>query len=179
MDMNNSTLPGQRDRQTVTPAGDRLEKLIHGVAVRQAVTQEDERGEVTEIFSTAWGFSDAPVPYVYQALLRPGKIKGWVYHEAQEDRLFVSLGFLKLVLCDLRADSPTHRMVNEIVMTERSRKLVVIPQRVAHAVQNIGQVDALFTNLPSRPYDHANPDKFRLPLGTDLIPYTFDGRLGW
>jgi dTDP-4-dehydrorhamnose 3,5-epimerase len=28
-------------------------------------------------------------------------------------------------------------------------------------------------------YDHANPDKYRLPLDTDLIPYKFENSRGW
>ncbi len=81
--------------------------MIAGVTIRMATTQIDERGEVCEIYNPAWGFMDAPLVYVYQALIRPGKIKGWVYHELQDDRLFVSLGTLKIVLFDTREDSPT------------------------------------------------------------------------
>ena len=33
-------------------------------------------------------------------------------------------------------------------------------------------------NLPTRAYDHAHPDKYRLPLDTDLIPFRFDEKLG-
>jgi dTDP-4-dehydrorhamnose 3,5-epimerase len=42
----------------------------------------------------------------------------------------------------------------------------------------VGETDAYFVNLPTRAYDHANPDKFRLPLDTDLIPYRFQEELG-
>jgi dTDP-4-dehydrorhamnose 3,5-epimerase len=44
---------------------------------------------------------------------------------------------------------------------------------VYHAVQNIGIVDAVFINMPTRPYDHGDPDKLRLPLKNGLIPYSF------
>ena len=46
------------------------------------------------------------------------------------------------------------------------------------AVQNVGDVDALFVNLPTRPYRHENPDKYRLPLDTDRIPFRLDERAG-
>ena len=31
----------------------------------------------------------------------------------------------------------------------------------------------------TKPYDHANPDKYRLPLDTDQIPYRFEDVSGW
>ena len=34
-------------------------------------------------------------------------------------------------------------------------------------------------NYPTIQYDHSNPDKYRLPLDTDLIPFSFDGAKGW
>jgi dTDP-4-dehydrorhamnose 3,5-epimerase len=34
-------------------------------------------------------------------------------------------------------------------------------------------------NFPTRPYDHASPDKYRLPLDTDEIPYEFEDPRGW
>lgn len=172
-------MKSRKDSQTVTSEGRRLDRFIDGVIVRPAVTHEDERGEITEIYNPAWGITDMPLVYVYQALLRPGKVKGWVYHEKQDDRMMVSAGFLKLVLYDMRKDSPTHGMLNEITMTERNRKLVVIPHHVVHAVQNIGTCDAVFINMPTRPYQHADPDKFRIDMDSGQIPYTFDPRPGW
>jgi dTDP-4-dehydrorhamnose 3,5-epimerase len=169
----------RRDTQTATPEGRPLRSLIAGVAVREATTIADERGEVSEIFNPAWDFSEAPLVYVYQVIIRPGRVKGWVVHREQDDRLFISLGVVKIVLYDDRDGSPTHGQINEIVLGERARGLVIIPRGVYHALQNVGTVDALFINLPTRPYNHANPDKYRLPLDTDAIPYRFESRLGW
>lgn len=168
-----------KDSQTVTPAGDSVAPLIHGVRVRYAVTHPDERGTLCEIYNPAWGFSDAPLVYVYQATVRPGMIKGWGIHEDHDDRVFVSQGTLKWVLYDARPDSPTRKMVNVIVLGEHNRGLLLIPSGVYHAVQNVGHSDALFINVPTRAYDHANPDKYRLPLVNDVIPYTFETGTGW
>jgi dTDP-4-dehydrorhamnose 3,5-epimerase len=152
-------------------SGERVTRIIAGVAVRPAATQLDEPGEVCEVFNPARGISDVPLVYVYQAVLRPGKVKGWVYHEQQDDRLFVSLGFLKIVLFDLREDSPTHGLIDEVHLSERNRALLIIPRLVAHAVQNIGNTDALFINLPTRAYNHENPDKYRIAIESGAIPY--------
>jgi dTDP-4-dehydrorhamnose 3,5-epimerase len=46
-----------------------------------------------------------------------------------------------------------------------------IPAGVYHAVQNVGDREAAFVNLPSQPYQHDDPDKYRLPIDNDVIPY--------
>ncbi len=168
----------KKDVQTVTPTGESVAPRINGVQVRLAVTIPDERGEICEMYSPAWGLSDEPLVYVYQVVIRPYQIKGWTVHQLQSDRLFFSSGAAKIVLYDNRADSPTHKMVNEIFLTERNRGLVVIPPGVYHVVQNVGDTEVVFINMPTRPYDHADPDKYRLPLNNDLIPYRFPSGLG-
>jgi dTDP-4-dehydrorhamnose 3,5-epimerase len=170
---------GKRDQQTVTPESTSVVKLIAGVSIRSAPTILDERGEICEIYSPAWGISHDPLVYVYQILLRPGRIKGWVYHEHQDDRLFISMGTLKIVLFDMREGSPTEGLVNELYLSERNRGLVTIPKLVVHAVQNVGTIDAMFINLPTKPYNHLNPDKYRIPLDSTEIPYRFERGPGW
>jgi dTDP-4-dehydrorhamnose 3,5-epimerase len=168
-----------QDRQTVTADGQSVAARINGVQLRPATTQVDERGELTEIFNPAWGVHDAPLVYVYQVVIRPQRIRGWALHYEQDDRIFFSMGAIKVVLFDARPASPTYRMINEFCLGERNRALLTIPAGVVHAFQNVGQHDAIFINLPTRPYRHDRPDKHRLPLDTDEIPYRFDSRPGW
>lgn len=168
-----------QDRPTVTPEGAPLATLIDGVRIRYAVTHADERGTLCEILSQAWGLHEAPISYVYQVTIRPHKIKGWVRHRLQADRSFVSQGTIKFVLYDDREGSPTRGMLNELHLSEHNRGIVVIPPGVWHALQNVGDSDALFVNLPTVPYNHADPDKYRLPLENELIPYRFKEGLGW
>jgi dTDP-4-dehydrorhamnose 3,5-epimerase len=171
-------LSGKRDPQTVTPEGKSLKRLIDGVKLRPAITHPDDRGSLCEIFSSQWAIDDGPVCYVYMAMLRPHKIKGWVVHREQDDRLFVTHGTVRFVLYDDRPESPTHKMISELFIGEQNRTLVCVPKGVYHALQNVGDTDATFINVPTKPYNHANPDKFRLPLVNDLIPYRFDDRQG-
>lgn len=84
-----------------------------------------------------------------------------------------------MVLYDSREDSPTFGLVNEIYRTELDRTLMVIPVFVYHAHQNVGQTDALFISMPTRPYQHDDPDVFRFPIDSDHIPYRFEDRKGW
>ena len=169
----------KKDVQTVTPEGERIANRIDGVEVRLAITHVDERGELCEIYNPVWDFAKGPFPYVYMTTLRPHKIRGWVVHREQQDRLFVALGALKIVLYDARPESPTFKVINEFYLGERNRGSVSIPQNVFHAVQNVGDVEGVFINCPTKPYNHANPDKLRLPLDTDEIPYKFGDNRGW
>jgi dTDP-4-dehydrorhamnose 3,5-epimerase len=162
-----------RDAQTVTPAGKPVAELLDGVRVRPAVTQLDARGSICEIYDPAWEFTEEPLVFVYQTTIRPGHVKGWVLHLEQDDRLFFSFGDVKVVLYDARTDSPTYESLNVLYFGESNRALLRIPRGIYHAVQNIGQHDAVFVNTPTRPYCHEDPDKYRLPLDTDLIPYRF------
>jgi dTDP-4-dehydrorhamnose 3,5-epimerase len=63
--------------------------------------------------------------------------------------------------------------LNKFTVTERNRSLVVIPRGVYHALENVGNGEAVFINLPTRAYNHENPDKYRLPLKNPLIPFDF------
>lgn len=163
-----------KDEPTVTPEGDSLQRRIEGVKVRYQRPIEDARGEVTEVYSESWGLHEDPLVYVYQVSVRPGMIKGWVVHERQDDRIFHILGTVRWVLYDDREGSPTKGLINEFVFSEKNRAVLITPRGVYHAVQNIGTIDAVFVNMPTRAYEHGDPDKFRLPLKNSLIPFTFD-----
>ncbi|MGH3008986.1 MAG: dTDP-4-dehydrorhamnose 3,5-epimerase family protein [Gaiellaceae bacterium] len=162
-----------RDAQTVTPAGELVQELIDGVRIRAATTQLDERGSICEIYNPAWDFTDEPLVFAYQTTIRSGQTKGWVLHLEQDDRLFFSSGDVKVVLYDARPESLTFGRFNVHTFGETNRALLRIPAGVYHALQNVGERDALFVNLPTQPYRHDDPDKYRLPLDTPEIPYRF------
>ena len=162
---------GIPDPQTVTPAGERLDEFIDGVRLRSPITHSDERGSLTEVFDPAWGFSDDPVVYVYEARIHPGQKKGWVVHGEQDDRLYFRVGSAKVVLYDARSSSPTRGLVQELFVGAANPALVRIPAGVVHAVVNVGPDEVMFVNMPTRPYRHERPDKIRFPSDTDAIPY--------
>jgi dTDP-4-dehydrorhamnose 3,5-epimerase len=111
--------------------------------------------------------------------IRPGRVKGWNLHKEHEDRYALLRGELDLVLFDPRPDSPTCGEICKISLSEHHRCLVNVPRDVWHADHNIGAADVIIINFPTGPYDYANPDKYRLPLDTDQIPYSFGSATGW
>jgi len=161
----------RKDSASVTADGEPLEERIAGVQLRRPPTHADGRGTLTEIYDLRWGLTDDLLVYVYHVTVRPGQVKGWVVHRVQNDRLFVFAGILKIALYDGRTDSATHGLVNVFHLGTHDRALLFVPAGVWHAVQNVGAEEGAFVNLPSRPYIHEDPDKYRLPVDNDVIPY--------
>lgn len=172
-------LTAKKDSQTVKPTGEPIAPIIAGVQLRYATTNADERGSLTELFNPAWAILDAPLVYAYEFTIRPGVVKGWVMHILQMDRIFLQRGAVRMVLYDDRAESPTYRMLNQFTFTEQNRGLICYPARIYHALQNVGTTDALLVNMPTRPYNHEDPDKYRLPVNNEYIPFKFEGITGW
>jgi len=118
--------------------------------------------------------------FSYLFTLRPNKVKGWGMHLLHEDRYFVLFGEMEVVMYDTREDSPTKGLLSRVHLSEWNRRLMNIPVGIWHANWNPGNRDAAIVNFPTRPYDHENPDKYRLPLDTDQIPFKFPpGVSGW
>jgi dTDP-4-dehydrorhamnose 3,5-epimerase len=171
------TIPMQ-DQQTVTPNGETTTKLPYGVSFHDAPTHVDDRGSICEMFDLRWGWRNEPLVFSYVFTLRPGMIKGWSIHHNHEDRYFIMFGEMEVVLYDERSDSPTYGLVSKIVLSEYRRRLMNIPIGIWHADRNIGGKDVVGVNFPTMPYDHTNPDKFRLPLDNDRIPHKFENPRG-
>ena len=168
-----SDLSPVQDVQTVTADGERVGRRIDGLVIRRCPTMEDERGDLVEVFRGEWGVHPAPLVYVYAVTMAPGSIRGWVMHRKQDDRIFVHRGPLQWAFYDDRPDSPTRGLLNKFTWSEMNRVLFVIPAGVYHAVKNVGPHDGLIINMPSRPDDHADPDRYRLSLSHEKIPYPF------
>lgn len=164
-----------RDRQTATPDGRRTATAIAGVVRRSLAPLEDHRGRLMEIARDDWAEFMAPAVSAYAVTASPGSIRGWVVHHDQADRLVCLSGVLWWALYDARPESPTYRTLDQFVVSEHGPVLLVIPAGVCHAVKNIGASPTLFVNMPTRPYDYEEPDKFRFPMDGAAIPFVFPG----
>ena len=169
----------KQDQKTVHSDGQEILKLPHGVSIKEVKTHVDDRGMVCEMLDPRWGWSDKPMVFSYFYTIRPGKIKGWGMHKIHEDRYFVMFGEMELVLYDAREDSPTKGLVSKVYMSEYQRGLINIPIGIWHANRNIGSKDLVVVNFPTVAYNHDTPDKYRLPIDTDQIPFKFENTIGW
>jgi len=163
-------MPIVRDGQTVTPDGRQLTDLPEGTVVRDLVTHADERGTVCELYDLRWDVSPDELVFAYLFTIRPGMAKGWGIHREHEDRYAFLSGEAELALYDEREDSTTAGREFRVVLSEHHRRLITIPRGVWHAERNLGRTDVQVVNFPTIPYDHANPDKYRLPLDTGELP---------
>jgi dTDP-4-dehydrorhamnose 3,5-epimerase len=173
-----SLIAPKKEEQTVTPDGTSTAPMIDGIVIQRIPPHEDERGEVVEVWNLSWPDLDDPVVHVYKVVTRPGKTRGWQMHVYQDDRLFVSRGRLRFGLYDDRPDSPTRGMLNVFTLSDHQRAMIRIPHGVWHGIQNVGEDDAEFINFPTRRYNYEDPDKYRLPLRNDLIPFDFSDDRG-
>jgi dTDP-4-dehydrorhamnose 3,5-epimerase len=106
-------------------------------------------------------------------------VKGWALHKEHEDRYFVIEGKMEVVMFDPRHDSSTYGKVSRIVLSSDRPRLMNIPRFVWHADHNFTAEPTRGINFPTTCYNHASPDKYRLPIDTPLIPVKFEGAKGW
>jgi dTDP-4-dehydrorhamnose 3,5-epimerase len=146
---------------------------IEGVTVSSLAPHSDSRGSLCELLTTRDGPIE-PIVHVYQVTALSGSIRAWVYHRRQDDRLAFVNGHFRVVLYDIRPNSPTFNLLNVFMLGCERPALLSIPSLVIHGVQNIGDSTSAFLNMPTRAYDPCLPDKCRLPVGDPRIPFSFD-----
>jgi dTDP-4-dehydrorhamnose 3,5-epimerase len=168
-----------RQRQTVTDEGRPVAPLLDGVKRSSVATHVDDRGFLVEAFDPRWEWVDDPFAYAYVTTVRPGYAKGWGLHKQHDDRYFLLLGHLEVVLYDVRRESSTYGQISVMRLSEYDRGHLTIPALVWHALRNVGDTDVVVINFPTIPFDYADPDKYGLPLDNDVIPYFFGDTPGW
>jgi dTDP-4-dehydrorhamnose 3,5-epimerase len=158
------------DVATVSPDGSRLEDTIDGVRVVTPVVHSDHRGRVFEVHAGPDDFWVDPLVYCYAFTVRHQQTKGWGLHREKDDRYTLITGELLTLLYDARVDSPTHGVVQKVVLSEQGARSLRIPMGVWHMNLNIAQTETHLINHPTRPYVHGRPDRLLLPWDTAEIP---------
>ena len=144
--------------------------MIHGVQVKRLRLIPDDRGRLMEILR-----SDEEIferfGQVYITTAYPGKIKAWHYHKRQDDHFTCISGTMQLALYDARKDSPTYKEVNDFIINLDNPILVKIPKHVYHGFKCVGNKEAIVINVPTLPYNHKDPDEYRLDAFENEISY--------
>jgi dTDP-4-dehydrorhamnose 3,5-epimerase len=165
-----------KDTQKITPDWELSDRtLIRGVAVKEVKNVVTRYGFLTEIYRREWRLDDAGVDQVFQTVLAPGAVSAWHAHAVTTDRLFVNQGLVRIVLFDSRRDSPTYGLLNLFQYGTVRPGLVAVPPGVWHGIENVHHEPSSLLNLVDRAYSYEDPDHWRLPPDTDLIPYRFPG----
>lgn len=164
---------GPKDSQLVRPDWSPTDVVpIEGVTPRAITNVLTNDGYLTEIWRAEWEGTEAGIGQVFQRVIDPGAASGWHVHEHTTDRLFCATGRVFVALFDGRTASTTHRAVATFRLGVERPAAITVPPGVWHAVRNIGSSTAVFLNVVDRAYDYEDPDHFRLPIDTPLIPFT-------
>ena len=147
--------------------------LIEGVQTKEIKNVIKTNGGLTEIWRKDWQLDSLPVSQIFQVSINPGEFSDWHIHEFTTDRIFVNGGAIKIVLYDPRKDSPTYGKINEFNIGVSRPMLISIPPKVCHAIQNICDKIGSVINIVDMAYNYEEPDHWRLPSNSDVIPYTF------
>ncbi|MHB1502090.1 MAG: dTDP-4-dehydrorhamnose 3,5-epimerase family protein [Candidatus Dormibacteria bacterium] len=162
------------------------EKLgqIEGVMVKTLVLHTDQRGHFTEQlkrgdrddqgrpFLPEHGFAQMSRSLAFARGGNPPElIKAFHWHSRQWDYWDMVAGDARIVLADLRPDSPTRGRIQVVFSGERSPKVVAIPPLVAHGYQAVSQRDVLLCYYVTEPYRVEDPDEGRIPWDDPRIGF--------
>jgi dTDP-4-dehydrorhamnose 3,5-epimerase len=148
---------------------------IHDVQVKTLVKHADQRGFFIEQLKRGDldddgrpFLVDRPFAQISRSLAYarggnpPELIKAFHWHKRQWDYWDVVGGNARVVLADLRPDSPTCGVIQTLTLGENSPRVVAIPPLVAHGYQCLGLEDVRLVYYVTEPYDPDNPDEGRI-----------------
>ena len=150
--------------------------MIEGVKVRDLNVNIDERGRLVEVYRRDWGFFDPPPAMAYYSVSYPEVIRAWHRHKrGQVDYFLCPSGHVRIGIYDDRDGSPTRGEHMTCEIGEHCQQVVRIPGKCWHGFKVLGDERAMLINLPSKLYDHDDPDEERIPADSDQIPFDWDG----
>jgi dTDP-4-dehydrorhamnose 3,5-epimerase len=165
-------------------ASSRKTGVIHDVMIKPLVLHADARGHFAEQIkrgdTLADGRSFAPEqPFAQMSRTvsyarggnPPELIKAFHWHAKQWDYWDIVSGDARIVLADIRPESPTVGTVQIIFAGERAPKVVAIPPRVAHGYQVLSLRDVVLCYYVTEPYDADEPDESRIPYDDPRIGF--------
>ncbi len=147
---------------------------LEGVRVLRLQRHVDDRGSFLEIYrSRATHPGSEPLASFFEGLTvaqmnysvvdHTSTVKGLHYHLHQTDVWFCPPGSkMKIVLWDLRKDSPTAGKTQVIVAGDGRDLWVRIPPGVAHGYRPLTAPCALLY-IVTREFDLEDPDEYRIP----------------
>lgn len=174
-------------RMEITPQEQRCARICD-VRVKTLVKHPDARGFFTEQLKRG-DLDDDGRPFIdgqpFAQMSRsvvyarggnpPEPIKAFHWHRKQWDYWDVVSGNARVVLVDLREDSPTAGAVQTLTIGEDAPRMVAIPPLVAHGYQCLGMRDVHLVYYVTEPYNADDPDEGRIPFDDPRI--SFDWRV--
>lgn len=115
----------------------------------------------------------AGIGEIYFSEIMPQTVKAWKMHVRQTQLLSVPAGQIRIVLYDMRAASPTLRVMDVMNLGRPDAyNLLKIPPGVWYGFKAISSGPAVICNCPDIPHDAADCE--RAPWDTPDIPYNWE-----
>jgi len=127
--------------------------MIDGVMIKEIVSHPDERGYFQELIRSTDPFFQEGFAQLSHSHMVEGVVKAWHVHKTQVDWWHIATGTVKVALYDTRPNSPTYKQLDEFVVGEGAKHIIVkIPPGVAHGLKVLtGPSDLVY--VTSRIYD--------------------------
>jgi dTDP-4-dehydrorhamnose 3,5-epimerase len=143
---------------------------IHDVVIKPLQTHSDDRGYFRELLrdddQLLRQFGQTSITKTY-----PGVIKAFHWHNLQDDLWYVADGMARVVLHDLRAESPTNGVTQVVYAGEDNAVLILIPKGIAHGYQVLGNKPVLLFYHVTHSYNPKQPDEERIAFDDPKIGF--------
>jgi dTDP-4-dehydrorhamnose 3,5-epimerase len=168
------------------PAAERMGK-IDGVMIKTFAKHADVRGFFIEQLKRG-DVDDEGRPFIPEqpfaqmsrslAYARGGNppelIKAFHWHKKQWDYWDIGTGNARVVLVDLREESPTAGAIQQVILGENAPRMVAIPPYVAHGYQCLGTQDVQLIYYVTEPYNPKDPDEGRIAWNDPRIGFDWN-----
>ncbi len=146
--------------------------MIDGVFTKQLVRHPDERGFFEELIRVSDPFFGEGFAQLSRSLMHEGVVKAWHVHATQVDWWYVVTGSVKVALFDTRKGSKTKGVINEFVLGEGGKDMVLkIPAGVAHGCKVLkGPANLVY--VTSSQYNRE--EEGRIPYNDPSIGYDWE-----
>ena len=149
--------------------------MIEGVKIIPLRQIVDERGKIMHMLRvTDPHFIE--FGEIYFSCAWPGTTKAWHIHKSMTINNAVIFGHAKLVMYDMRPESPSMGKLQEVFIGEDNYCLVQIPPGIANGYKAYGDKLVILANCATEPHD--SDEIIRIdPFGND-IPYDWSLKHG-
>lgn len=130
---------------------------IDGVILHTLTRHGDDRGYFEELIRKDDSFFTEGFGQLSHSKMYPGVVKAWHIHKTQIDWWYVASGRLRVALHDMRPDSATRGITQELQLGEDLPPAILrIPAGVAHGCRGLGETPSHLFYVTSITY---NPEE--------------------
>lgn len=106
---------------------------------------------------------------VFMSASSPNCVKAWKSHKNSESFFAVVRGKAQFVLYDVRKESGSYGLIQEIISSPEAYQLIMIPRNIVYGYKGLGSEETLIMCLSTLPHD---PEEIvRYAVDSQEIPY--------